>query len=352
MELNQKQRNIIETTYPQVLVEASPAAGKTKTLTERARFLAKCGVDKQKIVIITFTRLAANEMADRLGEDGKGMFIGTVHSYATYLLLAGGFSEAKDYLENEEYDELFFLIKEHPEVIRPVEHLLLDEAQDSSEFQFKFILECIQPKNFMFFYDLKQTIYEFSDARPDILQNISRHPDIKIMTLDQNYRNTKEVFEFARWLIRPIAEDYSIIMREDKGCVDKAEYSSELVQRIGRTIPDNDYGNWFFLCRTNEQVRMIKSDLFRAEVPCESFQRGDFDTMAELNQKLKTNTIKVMTIHSAKGLEVDNVVVYGARYYTDEERRIAYVAATRARNRLWWLTQSKRKTTRSKSWIK
>jgi superfamily I DNA/RNA helicase len=49
-----------------------------------------------------------------------------------------------------------------------------------------------------------------------------------------------------------------------------------------------------------------------------------------------SNAVKVMTIHTAKGLESPNVIVIGAKTYCAEERRIAYVAATRAETNLYW----------------
>ena len=44
---------------------------------------------------------------------------------------------------------------------------------------------------------------------------------------------------------------------------------------------------------------------------------------------------KVLTIHTAKGLEFKKVIVVGARSYTEEERRIKYVAITRAEQCLY-----------------
>lgn len=351
MELNQKQKDIIGTTFPKVVAVAAAASGKTRTLTERVRHLVRSGENKKRIVVITFTRLAANEMSERLGEDGKGIFIGTIHSYAAYLLLSGGVDSARDFLDKEEFDMLFSLIKTHKEVLQPVDHLLLDEAQDSDELQFDFVLSYVKPKNFIFFGDLRQCIYQFNGSRPDILRDIMDRPDVRVMPLNENYRNSREVFEFARWLIRPLSEDDSIIMSKEMGKVELAEYSPELIKRIGRTIPSADYGKWFILCRTNAQVDTIKNILIQANVPCESFKRSDFSTMNELSKKLETNTIKIMTIHASKGLESDNVIVFGARYFQDEERRLSYVAATRARKKLWWLNTPKKKSYRSKSWI-
>ena len=50
-------------------------------------------------------------------------------------------------------------------------------------------------------------------------------------------------------------------------------------------------------------------------------------------------SVRVMTVHQAKGLEADNVVLFGKQHAhrrpnDEEEVRIWYVAATRARRRL------------------
>ena len=70
---------------------------------------------------------------------------------------------------------------------------------------------------------------------------------------------------------------------------------------------------------------------------------------------MRMNTVKVLTIHSAKGLEAKNVVVIGARFWNEEEKRLSYVAATRARDLLIWMkTKPNRKkaknTVKMKRW--
>ena len=51
---------------------------------------------------------------------------------------------------------------------------------------------------------------------------------------------------------------------------------------------------------------------------------------------MDSNTVKLLTIHSAKGLEWPNVITVGVleRNRNDEEFNVAYVAATRARDNL------------------
>ena len=70
-------------------------------------------------------------------------------------------------------------------------------------------------------------------------------------------------------------------------------------------------------------------------IPYISFKKGDLD-LIEMEALLKDNRVKVLTIHTAKGLENKNVIVTGARLYNEEERKIAYVAATRAEQSLYW----------------
>ena len=74
-ELSKAQQKIVNATENKIVVVASAAAGKTTVLTERVRHLLEKGIDPQKIVLITFTNAAAEEMASRL-EYPKGIFIG------------------------------------------------------------------------------------------------------------------------------------------------------------------------------------------------------------------------------------------------------------------------------------
>ena len=75
-----------------------------------------------------------------------------------------------------------------------------------------------------------------------------------------------------------------------------------------------------------------------------------FTTDSILKDKMNEDTVKVLTIHTAKGLEADNVVVIGARFRDIEERCVSYVAATRARNLLVWTESNKNKRPKAAYW--
>ena len=65
---------------------------------------------------------------------------------------------------------------------------------------------------------------------------------------------------------------------------------------------------------------------------------------------MNDNTVKILTIHSSKGLEWNKVVVVGAKYNSQEERNVCYVAATRARDLLVWTTKKNYKKQKLSTW--
>ena len=73
-DLNKEQRRAVEygidtecaTTAPPLLVIAGAGSGKTKTLAHRVAHLVVNGVDPHRILLLTFTRRAAEEMIRRV----------------------------------------------------------------------------------------------------------------------------------------------------------------------------------------------------------------------------------------------------------------------------------------------
>ena len=356
MEFTEIQKQIISTDKPKVLVLSSAASGKSAVIVERIRYLLEQGIDPSKIVAITFTNNAASVMYERLGYP-NGLFIGTVHSYCNYLLRGGAVDTTK-ILNEERFDDLFEEIKKNPDCIKPVEHLLLDEAQDSTMEQFEFF-ELINPKNFMYVGDIKQSIYGFCGSYPEYLINLWYQNDVTVYEMRQNFRNLPDILRFAKkflYRLGPNYDDDSIAMRQSDGRphVLEGNYTpSEAIQSLllSKERLDTNWGDWFVLCRTNNDVALFQQ-LFEAKgIPTDTFKQSEL-TNAQIQDRLKENTVKILTVHSAKGMEAPYILSYNVRAYNDDEARLCYVSATRARDFLIWakMPPKKKKKSRVVSW--
>lgn len=356
--LSKIQKEIVETDKEKVVVVAAPASGKTRVLTERVKYLLEHGADPNKLVVITFTNAAAEEMRERIGDIGKDCFIGTIHSYAFRLLLLGGYvDEAVGYAVEERFDYFFDIIKKNLQCVKEVDYLLLDEAQDSNENQFEFILDIINPKSFFIVGDARQSIYGFAGGRPDMLIKLSHRSDVTKYDLNENYRNGLYILEFAKRIINRLGRDYednSIAMCKTTGKVIETNFSPYKFAEYILGSNDN-FNDWFVLCRSNGMVDFMMNYLKERGIPCDTFKKGDLEP-GEFAERMKANTVKVLTVHSAKGLEAKNVIVIGVNFGNEEERRVCYVAATRAKKFLIWCTgeqgnrNKKKQTTKLESW--
>ncbi len=87
--LNEKQKETVLMTEGTVLVLAGAGSGKTGTMTHRMAYLLEKGVPQHRILAVTFTNKAAEEMRERvekLSEDCSKMWICTFHSMCLKML--------------------------------------------------------------------------------------------------------------------------------------------------------------------------------------------------------------------------------------------------------------------------
>ncbi len=88
--LNPYQRQAVVTTEGPVLVIAGAGSGKTRTLVHRVAYLLEQGIRPEKILLLTFTRKASQEMLWRAGklsnESCRRVIGGTFHGVANMLL--------------------------------------------------------------------------------------------------------------------------------------------------------------------------------------------------------------------------------------------------------------------------
>ena len=85
MDFNIEQQTALSSPARNLLVLAGAGTGKTRTIIGRARHLLQQGTLAERIVLMTFTRRAANELKSRLGsvagESAKRIVAGTFHHF-------------------------------------------------------------------------------------------------------------------------------------------------------------------------------------------------------------------------------------------------------------------------------
>jgi len=90
--LSDPQREAVEHIGGPLLIAAGAGSGKTRTLTQRLIWMIKNGIEPSKILAITFTNKAADEMKKRIYRDlgertpGQMPYVGTFHSFCARIL--------------------------------------------------------------------------------------------------------------------------------------------------------------------------------------------------------------------------------------------------------------------------
>ena len=95
LNLSEKQQQIVDFTDGALLVKAGPGSGKTRVLIERIKKLLLTN-KRSKILALTFSNLAAEEMKNRLLEDQavedyiENVNVGTIHSFCLDIVQSRG----------------------------------------------------------------------------------------------------------------------------------------------------------------------------------------------------------------------------------------------------------------------
>lgn len=418
---------VINSTYDNIVVVAGAGSGKTTVLTERIRKLLNDGVKPESIVAITFTKMAAEEMTERLSntEGYDKMFIGTIHAFANELYKGSGVQfnilddESEMYLMQDickdsrvhitysvytdfksqrynngqvyEYitqkygfsvmEELRHILEYSPndkypitvsllakirnyitfdELIKRctayfeqtgnyVDYLFVDEFQDVGNLEYEFI-KCLNARHNFVVGDDYQAIYGFKGATDKYFKYLVNNDRWKTYLLKNNYRCGSQIINYSNTIINDNVIDYD---EELKPAICKSGIKGSIAKRNIRNIINKIkfdhkvnniyYKDWFILCRTNKDINLVMDLLNNSEIPCSTFKKGSMN-LADMKQLLNDDVVKVITIHSAKGLEADNVYVYWdnpehGRYGNPniEDFKLYYVACTRAKHNLFLL---------------
>lgn len=116
---NKAQEKAINTIYGPVIIISCPGSGKTTTLLRRIRNMVENGIDETNILMVTFTKAAAemNTRYKSIYGESSGVTFCTIHSLCLGILRADGIYDVSDILDEEEKREFIFnALRRHPNV--------------------------------------------------------------------------------------------------------------------------------------------------------------------------------------------------------------------------------------------
>ncbi|MCY3548920.1 MAG: UvrD-helicase domain-containing protein [Candidatus Poribacteria bacterium] len=199
-------------------------------------------------------------------------------------------------------------------------YLLVDEFQDISPADFRLI--SLLSENLFAVGDDDQAIYSFRGGNSEIMQAFTKQRDVKKYEITRNYRSTSTIVEHARALI----ERNEPRIRKNLRAHNPMQQYIKIVETTPETVettllrelePPKEIA---ILARTNDETERIQEMLINYPTPPE-----------------------VTTIHKAKGREWEKVILIHntleRRFprrdsILTEERRVFYVAMTRAKEEL------------------
>lgn len=387
MILNDMQKEVVYSNERFLFLLAGAGSGKTRVIIERIKHLISTGVSSNQILGLTFTHKAAKEMQERIGN--KDVRLQTFHQFALQSLKhnmnypyhlfkeeESHFSKEhllsitkhknsyfktkkpkiydayENYLRNhnlKDFDDLLIdfykLIKQQPFVCL-YQYIFVDEFQDTNLLQYMTLKRLIHKKTHMLCVgDPDQSIYQFRGAQSKIINEYIKDYNAKVMKLTINYRSNATIIEHANRLIKGNYRTFK------KDLVPYNQSTQNIKSYLFMQLEDE----------THAIIKWVKDFIKEGIKPKEiAILFRQHHRSYDLVKNLKTegvnfyqqsehhlnDCIQLLTVHQAKGLEFDVVVILGLESHhfpsahthqkelLDEERRLMFVAMTRAKKHL------------------
>lgn len=165
--------------------------------------------------------------------------------------------------------------------------------------------------------------------------NLMKNPKWKTYYLNNNYRCGRQIIDIANKVIiqcDDVINVHSVCKSGKEGniVIDSKYKIDDYLLKI------KDYKDWFVLVRTNKDIVKLEEKLYNLNIPYVSFRKGEM-SLDDMRKCMNEDKVKLLTIHTSKGLESKNVLLWGnfpikQKPYlrNNDEIKILYVGITRA----------------------
>ncbi len=207
-----------------------------------------------------------------------------------------------------------------------IKHLVVDEMQDYTPIQYA-VLNLLFKCQKTILGDFGQFINPNHLHTLEDLKNL--YGNVEYVELTKSYRSTYEIISFAKKVGG--AETLEAIERHGEpptiiGCRDQEDELTHIKDRID-AFSESAYSSLGIIAKTNEDAKNLY-DLLLVD--------HEIHLISKDSIRFESG-ISVTSIQMSKGLEFDEVIipnVDGEHYSTEYDRRLLYIACTRAMHRL------------------
>lgn len=235
--------------------------------------------------------------------------------------------------------------------------VMIDEGHDFEPEWLKLVVNMVDQdtNSLLLLYDDAQSIYAKKAQLDFSLSSVGIQARGRTTVLKLNYRNTDEILSFAyRFAGRYLKSDdkdedhVPLVKPQAAGRHGPApavkllaSYDEEAryIAHVFRRLHEEQGVPWSDMCvtyRSNWMGDPLKAAFTAASIPCQLLG----NSKAKKQFRLGDNKVKLMTMHSSKGLEFPTVAVSGVGYMPLEsgepmgEAKLLYVAMTRSTDKL------------------
>ena len=222
------------------------------------------------------------------------------------------------------------------------DYIIVDEIQDFTREEIQEFINAAK-KCFLFFGDTAQSIYRQYGKQTMTIAQIAKMTGLNILQLYNNYRLPRPVAKITQNYVGVDVAEYKEKVYLNKETelprfihTQTSEDEFNSITQIIALHPNKSIGILYY---SNEAVLQMNKQLLDRGIQCE-FKYNDTDGERCNVSNLNFNTLvpKIMTFHSAKGLQFDIVILPQYNGANDvESKKALYVAMTRTMHKLYVL---------------
>ena len=344
------------------VIHGAAGSGKTMILIFRAQYLAAAARADKPILVMCFNRTLASRIEALLRQRGvdERVQVRTFHSWCQDMVRSYQLDEPAGPRGSDYFDALALVLERALDSGRvpggQYTALLIDEAHDFEDAWLRMAARMVTPEtqSLLVLYDDAQSIYQ-ARRRKFNFASVGIDARGRTSILKLNYRNTAEVLALAMHCAQSLLQGDGLEHGDDEmqlvqpasagrrgplpvliSARHEREEAELLVARMQEARANGvDWLDMAVLCRTRPQMRAIEAALQRARVPLQSMNAQAFKRF-----DWQHASVKLLTLHSAKGLEFPCVFIAGLQAMPmrdeslDDALRLLYVAMTRATQQL------------------